>query len=163
MTEFDPAAPVINSSAVDHWCFGCGNLNEHGLQLRFRAHGSQAVWADFTPAHGQEGYLGMTHGGILATVLDEAMSWAITHTGAFGVTARMSVTYRNPARIGSPVRVIGEVLRMRSRTVETRAEIREVASDALIAGAEGRFVLVSPEQAAEWRAAYGVGPNGSAS
>lgn len=161
MSEFDPSAPIINDDVVDHWCFGCGNLNEAGLKLRFRACDDGTVWADFTPSRHHEGYLGITHGGILATMLDEAMSWAITSDGDVGVTARMSVTFRQPARVNSPLRVTGSVIRKRARTIETSAEISDVSSGELLAQAEARFVRVSREQARQWRAAYGEQIGGS--
>ncbi|HUG15593.1 MAG TPA: PaaI family thioesterase [Thermomicrobiales bacterium] len=160
--EFDPSAPIVNDGAVDHWCFGCGNLNESGLKLRFRAHAAHSVWAELTPSRAHEGYLGMTHGGILATMLDEAMSWAITHAGDIGVTTRMSLTFRQPARVGEPLRVVGEVARTRSRAIDARAVIRQIASGELVAEADARFMRVSREQAAEWRSAYGEQIEGSA-
>lgn len=162
MNEFDRSAPIINDDVVDHWCFGCGNLNETGLKLRFRARDDHSVWAEFTPSRVYEGYLGMTHGGILATILDEAMSWAITNAGDIGVTARMSITFRRPASVGAALRVSGEVRQKRSRTIDAQAEIREVSSGELLAEADARFVRVTREQASEWRAAYGKQIEGSA-
>lgn len=159
---FDVSAPVINDGAVDHWCFGCGNLNDYGLHLRFRVHGADGVWAELTPTRRHEGYLGMAHGGILATILDEAMSWAVTSKGDIGVTARMEVTFRRPARTDAALRVIGEVIQQRSRTIDTRAVIRDVESNEVLAEATGRFVRVSREQAAAWRAGYGAQPDASA-
>jgi uncharacterized protein (TIGR00369 family) len=162
VSEFDPSTPVINSDVGDHWCFGCGNLNESGLKLRFHALTTHAVWATFTPTKAHEGYLGMTHGGIIAAALDEAMSWAVTHEGNIGVTARMTIAFRRPARVGTSVRVIGTVLHRRSRTIDTHAEIRDIASGELLAEADARFVRITSEQAAEWRAGYGEQAEGSA-
>ncbi len=59
----------------DHGCFGCGRLNLHGLRLRFVQEGD-GVRAPFTPRLVDEGYGGVVHGGIVATLLDEAMAWA---------------------------------------------------------------------------------------
>lgn len=158
----DPALPAINDDTIDHHCFGCGNGNPHGLRLRFRPLPDGGVWADFTPARDHEGYMGMTHGGILSTIADEAMSWAMTHAGDLGVTARMSLAFRRPARLGSPLRVEAWVAGRRARTVETRAEIRDRSSGELLLEAEGRFVRVSKAQAAAWRDAYGAQIDGTA-
>jgi uncharacterized protein (TIGR00369 family) len=146
---------VINSG-VDHHCFGCGNLNPIGLQLRFRELAAGGVWAQFTPLREHEGYLGLTHGGILSSVLDEAMSWAITAEGGIGVTARMTVSFRRPARVGSPLRVTAQVTQRRSRLVDVVARLVENETDEIIAEAEGRFMRVRPEQAAAWRDSYGA-------
>jgi acyl-coenzyme A thioesterase PaaI-like protein len=156
MNEFDPSDPAINEDTIDHYCFGCGNGNPAGLRLRFRPLADGRVWAEFVPLRQHEGYLGMTHGGILATILDEAMSWAVTNAGDLGVTARMTTTFRHPVRLGESLRVVGSIASRRSRTIETRAELFSVATGTLLAEAEGRFVRVSREQAAAWRDAYGV-------
>jgi acyl-coenzyme A thioesterase PaaI-like protein len=156
VTEFDASLPAINEDTIDHHCFGCGNANPHGLRLRFRPLDDGRVWADFTPARNHEGYLGMTHGGILSTVLDEGMSWAVTYAGDLGVTARLAVTFRQPARIGETLRIIGGVTQRRSRTIETRGEVIALGTGTVLATAEGRFVRVSREQAASWRDQYGA-------
>ncbi len=153
--EFDPTLPALNETEVGHYCFGCGSLNPQGLLLRFRPC-TEGVWAEITLGQLHEGYLGMAHGGILATILDEAMSWAITAGGDFGVTGRMSMSFRKPARIGDPLRVIGRVTSRRSRMIETSATVVCIESGEVIAEADARFVRVSEQQAAEWREAYGV-------
>jgi uncharacterized protein (TIGR00369 family) len=160
--EFDLRSPVINDDVIEHHCFGCGSLNPMGLRLRFRAHGDDGVWADFTSTQAHEGYLGIAHGGILATILDEALSWAVTHTGDLGVTGRMSIAFRRPARIGSTLRVVGRVSTRQSRTVQAAAEIRDIETGLLIADAEARFVRVSKGQAAAWSEQYGSGIAGTA-
>lgn len=145
----------INEDTIEHGCFGCGNGNPHGLRLRFRPLPDGGVWADFTPAREHEGYLGLTHGGILSTVADEAMSWAVTTAGDLGVTARMSLTFRQPAQLGDALRVEAWTTNRRSRTIDTRAEIRSRVTGELLTAAEGRFVRVSRAQAAAFRAGYG--------
>jgi uncharacterized protein (TIGR00369 family) len=154
--EFDPALPPINETDVEHYCFGCGRLNPHGLVLRFRRRAGGGIWADFTPKRTHEGYLGMTHGGILATIADEAMSWAITDSGEIGVTAKMSLTFRRPASVGEPLRVVGTIVRARSRAFDARAEITAINSGEVVAEAEARFFRVSTDQAQAWRDAYGA-------
>lgn len=154
--EFDPSLPALNETDVEHYCFGCGKLNPHGLVLRFRRHNGGGIWADFTPQRTHEGYLGMTHGGILATIADEAMSWAITDSGEIGVTARMSLSFRRPARVGEPLRVVGTVTRSHRRVIDAEATIVEIASGEVMAQAEARFMHVSQEQARAWSDAYGA-------
>jgi acyl-coenzyme A thioesterase PaaI-like protein len=102
---FDESVRPINEDTIDHNCFGCGNANPTGLRLRFRPYGEDGVWANFTTTLNHEGYVGMTHGGIISTVMDEAMSWAVTHGGDLGVTARMSLTFRRPVPLNHRTRV----------------------------------------------------------
>ena len=160
MSAFDLSQPVLNVG-VDHHCFGCGNQNPIGLLLRFRELPDGGVWADFTPSRDHEGYLGVTHGGILSSILDEAMSWAITAEGGIAVTARMAVSFRRPARVGAPLRVTAEVTQRRSRLYDVTASLTEIETCDVIAEAEGRFMRVRPEQAAAWRVAYGAQVEGT--
>lgn len=157
-SPFDRSAPIINDSLTDHHCFGCGDRNPIGLQLRFREiRSASGVWAEFTPNRDHEGYLGMVHGGILATMLDEAMSWAVTNSGAIGVTGRMETAFRRPATLNRKLIVIGRVEQLRRRVIEVSGEIRDHATDDVVAEATARFVRVSPEQAQAWQESYRAG------
>ncbi|HEX5166075.1 MAG TPA: PaaI family thioesterase [Thermomicrobiales bacterium] len=154
-SSYDTSVPPINDDTIDHHCFGCGNQNPMGLRLRFRPLSDESVWATFTPTRDHEGYMGMTHGGIISTVLDEAMSWAVTHAGDLGVTARMSVTFRKPIRLGQQIRVEATVVGRKARAIDTHAVVYDAATEQPLAEADGRFMRVTAEQAAAWRSAYG--------
>ena len=154
MTEaFDYSAAVISRNGREHHCFGCGTLNDSGLQLAFRR-GPAGVWAELRPDRRYEGYVGMVHGGMLSAMLDEAMSWAITAGGDFAVTARLNISFRAPARIGALLRVEGRVEAIQRRLIITAATVTDVDADTVIADAEGRFMRVSAEQAALWQQEY---------
>jgi acyl-coenzyme A thioesterase PaaI-like protein len=140
------------NSVTDHGCFGCGENNPIGLRLAFyRIDGG--VRAEFTPAIEHEGYTRMTHGGIVSTVLDEAMSWAVIDSGRLAVTARMEMEFRKPVPSQEPLTVVGIVVRDRGRAVETSGELRDCDGQVL-ARASGLFIRVTPEQQAEWEATY---------
>ena len=151
----DDTLPAINEDSADHGCFGCGDGNPHGLRLRFRPLRDGGVWARFTPDNLHEGYVTMTHGGILATILDEAMSWAITHEGDLGVTAKLSLAFRQPARVGQSLVVVAHVCRRRGRVIDANATLVRESDKVEIASAEGRFMRVTRAQAAGWRNVYG--------
>ncbi|MCX7623790.1 MAG: PaaI family thioesterase [Thermomicrobium sp.] len=139
---------------TDHACFGCGDRNPIGLRLAFYRRGD-AVEAAFAPRPEHEGYIGFVHGGILATLLDEAMSWAvIAATKRLMVTARLSIAYRHPVLVGRPLRVRGWVVEQRHRSVRARAELRADGDDRVLAEAEGTFLPVAPEQERAWRQRY---------
>ncbi|MDI3341920.1 MAG: PaaI family thioesterase [Sphaerobacter sp.] len=145
--------PQRVNTTTDHGCFGCGEGNPIGLRLAFYRHGERGVRAVFTPQREHEGYHGVTHGGILSTLLDEAMSWAVLSDGRLAVTARMDVHFRRPVPVGQPVEVVAEVVRDRGRLVETRGEIRDEAGRVLVS-ATGAFARVSEAQQREWEAVY---------
>jgi uncharacterized protein (TIGR00369 family) len=140
------------NSATDHGCFGCGEQNPIGLRLKFYRRDG-AVAAQFEPDVTHEGYVHMMHGGIVATLLDEAMSWAVIDGGHLAVTAKMDVQFRKPVPVTETLTVVGRVDRDRRRAIETSGELR--GSDGrLLASARGVFMHVSEEQQREWESTY---------
>lgn len=74
-------------------CFGCCPTNPIGLHMEFYEDGDEIV-SLWTPRPEFQGWIGVLHGGIQATLCDEIASWVIfrkLHTT--GVTARMEVRY----------------------------------------------------------------------
>jgi uncharacterized protein (TIGR00369 family) len=152
------AQDELVNSATDHGCFGCGENNPIGLRLKFfRRDG--AVQARFVPTPAHEGYVHMMHGGIVSTLLDEAMSWAVIDGGHLAVTAKMDVQFRKPVPVDAPLTVIGRVGRDRRRAIEASGELRS-EDGVLLASASGIFMRVSEEQQRAWEATY-LGRNGS--
>ena len=70
-----------------------------------------------------EGWDGIAHGGILCTILDEVMAWSLVGEDNWGVTARMSVEFRKPVEVGTPIRAEGWITRSRRRLVDTAARL----------------------------------------
>lgn len=133
-------------------CFGCGDANPHGLGMHFRLEEHRAV-AEFTLQSQFQGYPGRAHGGVVATMLDEAMSWTVYAAGAWSVTARMTMRFRGGVPIGEPLTVVGWLVRDRGRYLELRSELRDKEA-VLLAEAEGLFVRVAGRQAEELRELY---------
>ncbi len=146
----------------DHGCFGCGRLNPHGLRLRFAPTDDGAgVWAPFIPRAVDEGYGGVVHGGIVTTLLDEAMAWACYAREVWVMTAKIEVRFRRSVAVGVPLRVIGRVAADRGRLIETVGELRGEADGALLAEATATFARVPESQARTWWDRYVVAPGGS--
>ena len=129
----------------DSNCFVCGKGNAYGLQLDWKTMGRKTQ-SDFFPSRFHQGWQGIVHGGILAAMLDEAMTrlaWVV-HGGA--VTGEMTVRYHSPARIGERLTIKGEIGDKKSRLIPAWAEIR-TAGGRLIAEAKGKAVLPRWQQA----------------
>src|SRR3982074_3807738 len=98
----------LNDETTYQRCFACGHRNESGLKLTFRRAGERIV-ADYQPSERFQGFPGVLHGGVLATMLDETMS----RTGALRrewlMTGKLDIRYRRPAPIDKPLRVWGEI------------------------------------------------------
>lgn len=106
----------------DRWCMACGKKNPQGLHLEFRWEGEDMV-CDFVPARVHQGWAGVTHGGILATLLDEIMNQALCRTVGPVVTAQLNVRYRKPAPTGESLRVCGRATSGRGKLHEASAEV----------------------------------------
>lgn len=131
-------------------CLVCGRANPHGLHLDLSVDDQTGeVSVPFTPAAHHIGFVGVTHGGVLATVLDEAMVWAATWAGRrFCLCGELTVRYRKPAAVGVPLLMTARVTQSRGRLVTTAGEVRD-AGGLLLAGAAGKYVpLPDAEHAA---------------
>ena len=126
----------------DQMCFVCGLQNQGGLQLKFHLDkDGRSLSADFTPVKTWQGYKGMVHGGIISTVLDEAMTKLAYSLGMSAVTGKLTVRFKKPLLIGEKVRVTGRIIKDAGRTVEAVADaVKEDGT--VVAVAEGLLVKV---------------------
>ena len=147
--------------ANEHHCFGCGQLNEHGLHLQLVPDPEgDGVTAAFVPEPRTEGYTGVVHGGIITTVLDEVMAWSLYRHGIWAVTGQLTTRYRKPIRLGERTTATGHLVRDRGRAVEMRGEIRRDGDGALLADATATFIRVPTAQARAWQERYGAPDDG---
>ena len=137
----------------DHWCFGCGRQNPIGLKLSFYEDGER-VWAPWTPLREHQGYEGIVHGGLISTVLDEVMGWAIYVRKLWAVTGTMNVRYRKPVRVGDVLTARAWVETVTGRKVDVRAQLVRDSDDQVLADATALFIRVSETQASEWQGRY---------
>jgi acyl-coenzyme A thioesterase PaaI-like protein len=86
-----------------------------------------------------QGFAGIAHGGILATILDECMVNTVWLRGGTAVTARLEVRLRHPVSVGERVTFRAEVVRESSRRFEVTSH---AALDDGTVIADGRALLV---------------------
>jgi acyl-coenzyme A thioesterase PaaI-like protein len=106
---------------VNGMCFACGQENPIGLRLQFRFDGDDYVTA-FEVRPEYQGWAGIVHGGLLATVLDEVMARLLWEKQINAITGRLEVRFHKPVRIGERLEIRGRVTRHRPPGVETTAE-----------------------------------------
>ncbi len=122
-------------------CFACGTDNPSGLKLRFSyAEDGRSAETRFVPDGACQGWKDLVHGGILMTLMDEAMAKAAVRGGLSVVTAAMSVKFKRPARVGCELICRARVEDIRKRIVYARSEIRD-RDGALIAEAAGTLMM----------------------
>ena len=136
-----------------HHCFACGALNEHGIHLDLHVDGDRC-WTELVLADRFQGWDGIAHGGIICTILDEVMAWSLAATDNWGLTARMSVDFKRPVRLGVPIRGEGWVTNVRRRLVETAAQLVDPVSGELLATATATYVAADAARKAELQARY---------
>lgn len=122
-------------------CFGCGPDNPDGMHLSFQIEDDRVVGRFSLPVRFQ-GPPGHLHGGVIATILDEAMSKVNAKYGQRAMTAHLDVRYRRPVPIDRQLVVEARRVRGEKRNLFNRATIHD-ENGTLLAEAQGRFVLVS--------------------
>lgn len=137
----------------DHWCFGCGRQNPIGLKLTFFEEG-ESVWTSWTPLREHQGYEGIVHGGLITTVLDEVMGWAIYVRKLWAVTGTINVRFRKPVKFGDELTARAWVENVNGRKVDVRAQLLRKCDGQLMADGTAIFIRVSEAQADEWQGRY---------
>lgn len=127
-------------------CFVCGPGNPSGLNIRFRLEGG-VCRGEFTPDDAHVGYDGVTHGGILFSLLDDVMANVIFLRGERCFTAKAEVRYRQPLAVGTKVRAEGWQQRRKGRLAILAGRLLEDATGELVAEATGSFMIDSGDGA----------------
>jgi len=125
MLTFAPVSdrPLLQRTESQPACFVCGQSNSGGLRIQFQVAGSGLAKARWKPGKSLEGFPGIIHGGIVATLLDEAMSKAVGALGVTALTAELKVRFRRPVPSGQEVAVHGWVLDRRRRRITVEAAV----------------------------------------
>jgi acyl-coenzyme A thioesterase PaaI-like protein len=130
----------LNDYTAYQRCFVCGQRNPSGLHAVYRQEGDRIV-TEFTGHEVHEGYPGVVHGGLLATLLDETMGRAALFSAAWTMTGRLEVRYRAPAPTHRQLVVTAWLTRERRHAFEARGEVR-IEGEELVAEGRGLFLRV---------------------
>jgi len=119
---------------VSH-CYGCGRLNEKGLQIKSHWDGEETV-AVYTPRSEHKAIPGYVYGGLVASLIDchatgTASAAAYKAEGremgtepAFRfVTASLKVDYLKPTPLGPPLEIRGVIKEVKGRKVIVSATL----------------------------------------
>jgi uncharacterized protein (TIGR00369 family) len=124
----------------DHHCFACGSENKEGLCVDWIVEG-KTTHTEFVPPKKFQGWKNIVHGGIIATLLDEAMTRLAWIACGGALTAEMTVRFLKPAVIGEKLFVVGRIVNENKKLVEMEAFIyREKMNGTLVARSTGKAV-----------------------
>ena len=122
-------------------CFACGLENEHGLGVQFYEINGDELVTEYVVPGQFEGFPGIVHGGIIASMLDEMLSRAamIGEPNQFRVTAKLEIRFRTPVPTGQLLKLRAVIEKRRGRISFTKAELR-LADGTVAAEANGMMV-----------------------
>ena len=124
-------------------CFGCGQENATGLRLRFFFDDEHRIICRVRVPHRFEGPPGHVHGGVIATLLDEAMSKANRQYGVVAMTRQMEVDYLKPVPLRTPLTLTAQRISSAGRVNRCEAQIANAAGEILASG-KAVFISVDP-------------------
>lgn len=117
-------------------------IRQLGVSLSERGEGH--VRLELTIAEPHLRTRGIAHGGVLASLLDTAMGFAVSTkvpAGCFLVTAQLNVNFIRPAWKGEKLEILGDVRHSGRTTAVAQGEIR-TESGVLVATSSGTFSFV---------------------
>jgi uncharacterized protein (TIGR00369 family) len=135
---------VLLKPNLENHCFGCGGANSRGMQLAFEQDdATRRIRGVFRIGPEFQGGPGFVHGGIVATILDEAMAKVSRFQKEVAVTGEMTIEYLRPVRVGEELTVESWESDRNGKHRMRHGEIRN-SSGRVLARARGRFVEIDP-------------------
>lgn len=127
---------------IKNTCFGCGVDNPDGMKLKFFVdEEKQQTVCHFRLTQKYQGPPGHAHGGIIATILDEAMGKVNKLRHVIALTKTMNVEYMKPVPLKQKLVAVGYEKSVEGRKHLNAAEIRNETGEVL-ARCEGLFIAV---------------------
>jgi len=127
-------------------CFGCGHDNPQGMRLKFSLdEESRQAICHFKLSRKYTGPPGYAHGGIIATILDEAMGKVNKFRNVLALTGSMEIKYLKPVPLSQPLTVASSEQSVDGRRHINVAEISNAKGEVL-ARSTGTFIAIDPEK-----------------
>ncbi len=128
-------------------CLVCGQDNQYGLQVKPDIDSDSAdVKIECTPPEHFQGWANIVHGGILGTLLDEAISYVgIASFNSPAMTVQLEIRFKNPAPVGKKLIITAKRAKIHQRLIEATSDIT-LEDGTLIASAKGKVMKVGKNQ-----------------
>jgi uncharacterized protein (TIGR00369 family) len=138
MSVITEAPEVIGSRSGHSRCLLCGNLNPKSLNLSFQTADDGAVKTRFKAHSELQGYDGILHGGVIAALLDAAMTHCLFHRGVQAVTGDLHIRFVRPVACNVTMDIRAWVLLSHPPLYRLKAEI--VVDGRVLAWGEAKFL-----------------------
>ena len=133
-------------------CLVCGLKNPFGLHTSFFELENSELLAIFKPREEHQSYPGRLHGGIISTILDEAIGRAImiqSESDIWGVTVDLKIRFKKPVPLHEELRVLGRITKNSSRFFEGTGEL--LLQDGTVAAeGHGKYLKIPLEKIADF-------------
>lgn len=130
-----------NLSSENNLCFVCGDANQSGMKLKFEKKDDNSAFCTVNIPDIYQGYADIIHGGIVSTLLDEAMSKTIHYNGLVAVTAELTVKFKNPVPANTDLILTAKVEEHRRRLILASAQLSN-SRGMIYASATAKFFTV---------------------
>lgn len=125
-------------------CFGCSPDNPIGLKMVFE-HDGDVCRSRFTPGPEHQSWNDVVHGGLLATMMDEAMGKWLWEHGITAMTAEMTIRYSAMVPVGVTLTIEGYMVSQKRKLIEMAAHI--ILPDGSVAvRSKAKFLEVTPAE-----------------
>ncbi len=118
-------------------CLVCGNDRPDGLALRFEQQADGSVAAEFDCSAVFQGYPDRLHGGVVAMLLDAAMTHCLFARNVAGLTAKLGIRYHRAVMLDVPAVVRARIVDGESPLYYLEAEVTQ--GEDVCAAARGTF------------------------
>jgi len=132
-----------NSMQLEHhnMCYACGKKNEKGLHLAFSFFEKEKrIETTFIPSSFHQGLEGIVHGGIIVTIMDEAMAKLINSMGYVALTASLDIRFRDMAKTLEPLTISAEVTKFAKKLIFAKA-VANGGDGKVIAEADAKLII----------------------
>ncbi|MDD4149991.1 MAG: PaaI family thioesterase [Bacteroidales bacterium] len=136
-------------STPEYMCFGCSPKNKQGLQMEFFENDA-TVWSEWQPRSEFDGWKGVVHGGIQATLMDETGEWYVfVKHGRSAVTMELNCRYKKPLSSDKgKISIKATEISFRRNISEIEISVYDTDGD-LCSQAKGKFYVFSEQESKE--------------
>ena len=133
-----------NGAFIDNdYCFACGSKNPLGLCLSFTTHDDKTCTTEFTALPHHQGFEGVLHGGLIATIADDLMNNHLHRMyNLTTATAELTIRYRKPVPTETLLLFTSRLTESKGRIHEMECTVQIKGENVVLSVCKGRFLEI---------------------